>query len=202
MEALLPRFRAAHTQVLGVSTDSIYSHANWGVSLGGVSFPLLADFHPKGAVSGSYGAYLEEPGITDRATVIIDKDGIVRYAASVTPAGERDPGELAALCEGIDREFGAGLADIPAPQGVPGGAQLFVKNGCGASRAALAALDNLHLRDAVAVKNVTEDTAAREALTAAAGSDQSPALIQGGEVIQDSAKIVAFLVGRATSLAG
>lgn len=202
MEALLPRFRAAHTQVLGVSTDSIYSHANWGASLGGVSFPLLADFHPKGAVSGSYGAYLEEPGITDRATVIIDKDGIVRHAASVTPAGERDPGELVALCEGIDREFGAGLAAVPEAAGLPAGTQLFVKNACGASRAALAALDNLHLRDTVAVKNVTDDAAARKELSDAAGSDQAPALIQAGEVIQDSAKIVAFLVGRAARQAG
>ena len=53
---LLPRFRAVHTQVLGVSIDSIYSHASWGSDLGGVSFPLLSDFEPKGAVARSYGA--------------------------------------------------------------------------------------------------------------------------------------------------
>ena len=56
MQALLPRFRAAHTQVLGVSVDSMYCHANWARDLGGVSFPLLADFHPKGEVARSYGA--------------------------------------------------------------------------------------------------------------------------------------------------
>jgi peroxiredoxin len=33
-----------------------------------------------------HGAYLEDKG-ADRATVIIDKQGVVRYAASVTPAG-------------------------------------------------------------------------------------------------------------------
>jgi len=54
----LPRFRAAHTQVLGVSVDSIHCHANWGVSLGGISFPLLSDFVPKGNMAASYGAYL------------------------------------------------------------------------------------------------------------------------------------------------
>ena len=42
---MLPRFRAAHTQVLGVSVDSVFCHANWAASMGGVSFPLLADFH-------------------------------------------------------------------------------------------------------------------------------------------------------------
>ena len=202
MEALLPRFRAAHTQVLGVSVDSIYSHANWGRDLGGISFPLLADFNPKGAVAASFGVYLNEAGITDRATIIIDRDGIVRHASSVTPAGERDPKELAALCEGIDREFGSGLADFPTPEGVPGGTQLFVKNQCGFSRAALLAVDNLHLRDALKVKNVTEDAAAAEELSKTVGSDQAPALIQGGEVIQDSSEIIRFLVSRATNLAG
>ncbi|RMF73724.1 MAG: alkyl hydroperoxide reductase, partial [Acidobacteria bacterium] len=29
VERLLPRFRGAHTQVLGISVDSIYCHANW-----------------------------------------------------------------------------------------------------------------------------------------------------------------------------
>ena len=48
MEAALDRFRAAGTQVLGVSVDSIHSHANWGRDLGDVSFPLLADFEPIG----------------------------------------------------------------------------------------------------------------------------------------------------------
>ena len=90
VEALLERFEAAHTQVLGVSVDSVHCHANWGRDLGGVSFPLLADFHPKGGVAQSYGLYLEDKGITDRATVIIDKTGVVRHASSVTPSGERD----------------------------------------------------------------------------------------------------------------
>ena len=200
MEALLPRFRAAHTQVLGVSIDSIYSHANWGRDLGGVSFPLLADFNPKGGVAESLGLYLSEPGITDRATVIIDKDGIVRHASSVTPSGERQPAELAALCEGIDREFGAGLAGFPTPPGLPPDVQLYVKNNCGASRAALLARENLHLRETLPVKNVTEDAAARKELVKSAGKDQAPALIHGGGTIQDSQEIIGFLVSQTSDL--
>jgi alkyl hydroperoxide reductase subunit AhpC len=87
--------------VLGVSIDSIYCHKNWGNSLGGVTFPLLADFHPKGAMAQEYGAYLAEKGITDRATVIVDKNGVVRYAVSVTPAGQRNPKDLLAECQKI-----------------------------------------------------------------------------------------------------
>ncbi len=87
--------------MLGVSIDSIYCHKNWGNSLGGVTFPLLADFHPKGAMAQEYGAYLAEKGITDRATVIVDKNGVVRYAVSVTPAGQRNPKDLLAECQKI-----------------------------------------------------------------------------------------------------
>jgi alkyl hydroperoxide reductase subunit AhpC len=50
-----------------------------------------------------YGAYLEDKGITDRASVIIDKQGIVRYAVSVTPAGERNPKELLAECQKLNK---------------------------------------------------------------------------------------------------
>jgi alkyl hydroperoxide reductase subunit AhpC len=51
-----------------------------------------------------YGVYLEDKGITDRATVIIDKGGVVRYAASVTPQGERNPRELLAECQKVNNQ--------------------------------------------------------------------------------------------------
>lgn len=50
-----------------------------------------------------YGVYLEDKGITDRATVIIDKQGVVRYAVSVTPQGERNPRELLAECRKVNQ---------------------------------------------------------------------------------------------------
>jgi alkyl hydroperoxide reductase subunit AhpC len=89
--------------VLGVSVDSRFSHDNWAKSLGGVSFPLLQDFHPKGATAEKYGTFLADKGITDRATVIVDKAGVVRYAVSVTPAGERNPKDLLAECQKINK---------------------------------------------------------------------------------------------------
>jgi alkyl hydroperoxide reductase subunit AhpC len=103
IQSILDEFKAADTQVLGVSIDSVYSHENWANSLGGVSFPLLADFHPKGVMAEKYGVYLGDKGITDRATVIIDKQGVVRYAVSVTPAGERNPKDLLAECQKVNK---------------------------------------------------------------------------------------------------
>ena len=74
--------------------DSKFCHKAWGKSFGGITFPLLADFHPKGKVARSYGVWLDEPGISDRATVLIGKDGVVLWSESVTPAGQRKPGDL------------------------------------------------------------------------------------------------------------
>ena len=51
-----------------------------------------------------YGVYLEDKGITDRATVIIDKQETVRYAASVTPAGERNPKDLLAQSQKVNKD--------------------------------------------------------------------------------------------------
>jgi len=103
LEALKNEFKACDTQVLGVSVDSRFSHDNWAKSLGGISFPLLQDFHPKGEVAKKFGAYLEDKVITDRATVIVDKQGVVRYAISVRPAGQRNPNDLLAQCQKINK---------------------------------------------------------------------------------------------------
>ncbi len=202
MERLQDRFARAHTQVLGVSVDSKFCHAGWAQSLGGVSFPLLADFQPKGAVARDYGLYLDEPGITDRATVIIDAAGVVRHASSVGPAGSRDIDELAALCEELDAEHGQGLEDVPAPAGLEPDAELFVKSLCGFSLWTLQARDNLHLQEALPVRNVTEDADAMARLRELTGKEQAPCLVVGDTPLLESADIIKHLVSRATNLPG
>ncbi len=102
MEQSIADFKAADTQVLGVSVDSKFSHDNWASSLGGVSYPLLADFHPKGAMAQSYGVYLEKRGLIARSTVIIDKQGVVRYATLVEAGGRRYAADLLAECQKIN----------------------------------------------------------------------------------------------------
>jgi hypothetical protein len=196
VEALLPRFRAANTQVLGISVDTVYSHANWGKSLGGVSFPLLADFQPKGGVAKSYDAYLEGPGIGDRATVIIDSSGVVRYSVSVGPPGRRKIEDLAAECEKLSGD----TVDFAEQTPLSDGATLYVKSSCGASRATLLARTNLHLDSKVAVKNVSEDDAAKAALNEASGKDQAPCLVEDGKALHESADIVSRFATSAAPL--
>ena len=80
--------------MLGISVDSKFCHKAWAKSFGGIDFPLLADFNPKGKVAKAFGVLLEDAGITDRATVLVGKDGRVLWSESVTPAGARVPGKL------------------------------------------------------------------------------------------------------------
>src|SRR6266850_645006 len=49
----LAEFTRRGAVLLGISVDSIYSHGAWA-AVRGITFPLLADFHPKGAVAQSY----------------------------------------------------------------------------------------------------------------------------------------------------
>jgi len=74
----LPEFDTAGTQILGISVDSHHTHREFKKSLG-MKYPLLADFHPKGAVAEKYGLYKGDLGFTARATVIIDKAGKVAW---------------------------------------------------------------------------------------------------------------------------
>lgn len=195
IEALLPRFRAANTQVLGVSIDSVHCHANWGRDLGGVSFPLLADFQPKGAVASAFGAYLDGAGITDRATVLIDSGGTVRHASSVGPAGERDIAELVALCEGVNTDGATPTQAAPTPQGLGSDAVLYTKNACGLSRRVRVAVDNLHGGD-LAIKNVSDDSAALAALKDLSGAETAPFLALDGQPLGEADDIVRKLADR------
>ncbi len=62
-----------------MSVDSAAVQKAYAASLGGLPYPVLADFHPKGEMSDSYGVYNEERGVSKRAIVIVDKQGIIRF---------------------------------------------------------------------------------------------------------------------------
>jgi peroxiredoxin len=78
-EADLERFEGYDAQVLGISVDSVPCNTAWAKSLGGLSYDLLSDFHPKGEVAKQYGAYRGSDGISERAIFIVDKRGKLAY---------------------------------------------------------------------------------------------------------------------------
>ena len=78
-EADKDRFAGYDAQVLGISVDSTPCHVAWAKSLGGISYDLLADFHPKGEVAKKYDTWRENDGFSDRALFIVDRTGKIAY---------------------------------------------------------------------------------------------------------------------------
>jgi glutaredoxin len=63
---------------LGISVDHIPCLIAWADSLEGISFPLVSDFWPHGAIAEKYGV-LRSDGRSERAIFIIDKEGVIQY---------------------------------------------------------------------------------------------------------------------------
>src|SRR5262249_35137933 len=70
-------FQAANTQVLGISTDSPFSHDNWAKSVGISHYPLLSDVHR--TVAKDYGVFWPDWNANVRATFIVDTRGKIRF---------------------------------------------------------------------------------------------------------------------------
>ena len=64
---------------MGILCDSVYTLKAWADSLGGVQYPLCSDYWPHGAVSQRYGVFNEEIGRPERAIIVVDAGGIIRY---------------------------------------------------------------------------------------------------------------------------
>src|SRR6201993_4937103 len=74
----MKNFATLDAEVLGVSVDSVWSHKAYADKMN-IEYSLLADFHPKGAMSEKYGVYLADKGITGRAIAIVNKAGNVAW---------------------------------------------------------------------------------------------------------------------------
>lgn len=62
-----------------VSTDSMYALRAFA-DQEGLTFPLLSDFWPHGAVARAYGVLHEGIGIALRGSFLVDRDGILRWS--------------------------------------------------------------------------------------------------------------------------
>src|SRR5215510_12515599 len=74
----LSEFERRNAQVLGISTDQVYSNEAWAKSMGGLSYPLLSDNWPYGNVCVQYGV-LRGSGTAERAIFVVYQQGIIRY---------------------------------------------------------------------------------------------------------------------------
>jgi peroxiredoxin (alkyl hydroperoxide reductase subunit C) len=85
----LPTFEGDDVQVVGVSCDPTFTLKSWAMQEGYL-FPLLSDFWPHGEVAKLYGAFNETAGMANRATFLIDRSGVVRFAQRNGPGERRD----------------------------------------------------------------------------------------------------------------
>jgi alkyl hydroperoxide reductase subunit AhpC len=94
----VPKFADCDAQVVGISTDSIYSHLAWQEkSIGWQDFPMASDYWPHGGVAQQYGILREGeplPGINERAVFIVDKEGKIAFARVYELGQEPDYEEL------------------------------------------------------------------------------------------------------------
>lgn len=75
-QAGISKFEGMDTQVFGISTDNTPSLRVFAEQTG-ASFPLLSDFMRK--VSKDYGVLIEERGVANRTTFVIDTEGKIAY---------------------------------------------------------------------------------------------------------------------------
>ncbi len=94
----LPKFADYDAQVVGISTDSIYSHLAWQEKLiGWQEYPLASDYWPHGGIAQKFGILREGeplPGINERAVFIVDKQGKIVFAKVYELGQEPDYEEL------------------------------------------------------------------------------------------------------------
>ena len=81
---ILALFEQHDAQLLAISVDGQWSHRAFARQ-NSLRFPLLADFHPKGAVAQAYGVYDEQAGVSRRALFVVDAEGIIQWTY-VSPA--------------------------------------------------------------------------------------------------------------------
>lgn len=69
--------------------------------MGGLPYPELSDWHPKGEVTTAYGLWNEERGAGTRAVIIVDKDGVVRFRQTYAPGTLPEPEKILEELSGL-----------------------------------------------------------------------------------------------------
>jgi peroxiredoxin (alkyl hydroperoxide reductase subunit C) len=85
-QEVLDEFTALGATLYAISTDASWSQAAFKEKLGS-SVRQLSDFEPKGATARAFGV-LNEGGFTQRALVIVDPEGVVKWSYLAPSTGD------------------------------------------------------------------------------------------------------------------
>ena len=99
---LYNQFKELNAEVLGVSTDSEFVHLAWkkeDPQLGALPFAMLADI--KRELSSELGILDRKEGVAQRATYIVDPEGIIRHVTVNDLAVGRNPEETLRVLQAL-----------------------------------------------------------------------------------------------------
>ena len=98
-------FQDRDAQLLGGSTDSEFVHRAWRVhheDLKNLPFPMLADI--KRELTGQLGIIDENAGVAQRATYIVDPEGVIRFTYVTDLSVGRNPQEVLRVLDALQTD--------------------------------------------------------------------------------------------------
>ena len=98
-------FRARDAQLLGVSIDSEFVHHAWRRShedLRNLPFPMLSDI--KRELSIALGVLDPEAGVSQRATYVVDPQGVIRFVYVTDLSVGRSPEEVLRVLDALQTD--------------------------------------------------------------------------------------------------
>lgn len=102
---LVDEFKDRDAQILGGSTDSEFSHWAWRKhqkELRDLPFPLLSDV--KRELTSALGILDKKEGVSQRATYIVDPDGIIRFIMVTDLNVGRNPREVLRVLDALQTD--------------------------------------------------------------------------------------------------
>jgi len=104
-DELSSQFKDRDAQLLTFSTDSEYVHLAWRTheeQLKKLSFPMVSDL--KRELTTALGILDENEGVAQRATFIVDPEGVIRFVYVTDLSVGRNPKEVLRVLDGLQTD--------------------------------------------------------------------------------------------------
>ena len=100
MADLYPAFRDLGVEIYSVSTDTHFTHKAWhdtSETIGKIRYPMIGD--PTGTITRNFGVMIEEAGLAERGTFVMDPQGRIQIIEINAGGVGRDAAELSRVSQ-------------------------------------------------------------------------------------------------------